>query len=83
MHPADSAEEKSVAYKSVRTPVFTVEGQPRVNLVPPQNDRESSEHPVEKVPNRTVQVALMRAEDSKDGLEEYENEDSNAKLGVE
>ena len=25
----------------------------------------------------------MRAEDSNDGLEEYENEDSNAELGVE
>ena len=83
MHPADSAEERSVAYESVRTPGVAVEGQPRVNLVPPQNDRKSSEHPVEEVPNRTVQVALVRAEDSNDGLEDNENEDSNAELGVE
>lgn len=72
-----------MAHKSVRTPRVAVEGQPRVNLVPPQNDRESSEHPVEEVPNRTVQVALVRADDGNDWLEEYENEDSDAELGME
>ena len=72
-----------MAYKSVRTKVVTVEGQPRVNLVPSQDDREGSEHPVEKVPNLTVQVALMRTENGYNGLEEDENEDGYSELGME
>ena len=67
----------------VRTPVHTVECQPRVDLVPPQDDCAGSEHPVAQVPNRTVQIALVRAEDRHDRLEAHENKDSDSEFCME